>query len=166
MEHFYHEVGHSKMECDSIHSLIERKIRKKDAYIPQQFIEYTKAARIHPMPLKAELLDHKFFKNYDKNLYCDSIRPGSTKNDPRVVDVKAYKYEGRKISYKLSHDPGESFKNLQCKVNTNFKPTEKFQPLNKQKLKLSKNKAEDICSLKDSIPAEYHFYYQETVENF
>ncbi len=75
------------MEVDGIHSLIERKMKNKDAYTPRDFIQFTTAARKNPFPLKVTLLDNFFFRNYDKELFVKSIRPGRKAKDPKVVKL-------------------------------------------------------------------------------
>jgi hypothetical protein len=154
------------MECDSIHSLIERKMKNKDAFVPQDFLNFTINARKNPSPLKAVLLDHTFFKNYDKGLFLKSIRPGTKSRDPKVIDIKAIKYESSKMFYKLSHNQNEIFKVIPGKINKQFNPNETFDSLFVEKIKLKRQKQEDLRSLKQSIPTEFHHYYSEIVENF
>ncbi|CAM4691278.1 unnamed protein product [Leuciscus chuanchicus] len=44
-------AGHTQMECDSMHSLIERRI-VKDIHTPRDYIVIFETARIHPSPYK------------------------------------------------------------------------------------------------------------------
>lgn len=53
--------GHTQMECDSAHSLIERKIKNKDIYLPSDFIRSTTEARVKPYPFEAFSLTHSYF---------------------------------------------------------------------------------------------------------
>lgn len=46
--------GHSQMEGDSVHASIERKLKKRDIYLPSNFIKATKK----PCPYDAD-----FFKD-------------------------------------------------------------------------------------------------------
>ncbi len=154
------------MEVDAIHSLIERRMKNKNAYIPADFLQFTEDARKKPTKLRATLLDHTFFKNYNKELYVESIRPGKKTNDPKVTDIKALKFESGKFFYKLSHNEKEKFKLMPGKVNKNFNSKEVFLPLIAKQLPLSEKKQKDIKSLKQSIPTQYHFYYASLIKNF
>lgn len=73
------------MEVDSIHSLIERRIKKLDIYHPEELVEETKNARKNPTHLDAQLLTHDFFLNYNQDLIYKNIRPGSKSGDPKVT---------------------------------------------------------------------------------
>ena len=109
IEHLYLEPGHTQMECDHIRSLIERSIKGKDLFLPQQYVEATTNARKWPFPLNASLLSYNFFKNYNLSLAYKSIRSGSKAGDPQVKDIRALKYESSAIFYKLSLLCGDYF---------------------------------------------------------
>lgn len=65
------EKGHTQMECDSIHSTIERKLRNKPIYSPQTYVDLIKAAR--PVrPYSVKYLSHDFFKNFSALKYYTS----------------------------------------------------------------------------------------------
>lgn len=44
------EKGHKQMEVDSVHSAIERKLKGKAIYLPTDYVDVCKNARIHPEP--------------------------------------------------------------------------------------------------------------------
>lgn len=52
-EQKYLVAGHTQMECDSVHALIECRLKDKDVCIPYEFIKYTKKAR-ESFPYDAE----------------------------------------------------------------------------------------------------------------
>ena len=91
------EVGHTQMECDSVHALIERKLRNKEIYLPSEYVRISKEAR-QKMPYDCYDLQYNFFKNYaaPEHQRYNSIRPGRKSADPVVTDIKsiAYKPEG------------------------------------------------------------------------
>lgn len=80
IEHKYLVVGHTQMECDSTHSLIQRRINNRAIYLPSQLVDIMEEARKNPFPLNVHHLDHKYFLNYE-NLpkRLPSIRPGKRK---------------------------------------------------------------------------------------
>jgi len=118
--------GHTQMECDSMHSTIERRIRN-DLYcvewgvklysldhssmkncvinVPEDYVDLFATARIMPRPYRVHHLDHTFFKDYSKLGYCTSIRPGTGTGDPVVTDLAALCYQpDGTIQHKLSFD--------------------------------------------------------------
>jgi hypothetical protein len=72
------------MECDHIHSLIERKIKNQPMYVPEDYVRATEAARKHPQQLEAHLLSFDFYTDCDNNMFYKSIRPGRKVGDPQV----------------------------------------------------------------------------------
>lgn len=70
--------GHTQMECDSSHALIERKTKGMTVNVPDDFVEAVKTARTNPFPLDVHNLEHTFFSNYDdpELMPYNSIRPG------------------------------------------------------------------------------------------
>lgn len=88
------EKGHTQMECDSTHSLIESRLKGRDIFLPTDYIGVIKEARKKPMPFEVEYLDHTYFSNYDdpQLFRYPSIRPGKLKNELKVSDIKCLKY--------------------------------------------------------------------------
>jgi len=61
IEQKYLVKGHIQMQCDSVHSLIERKLKGQDIHLPSDYIRITKAAKKTPSQLGAILLNYDFF---------------------------------------------------------------------------------------------------------
>jgi len=95
----YLEKGHTQMECDSVHSTIERQYKNVDVYLPSQFVVHSITARKVPMPYRAKLLNYSFFKNYSQDMIYSSIRPGRSSGDPTVTDLRMLQYEPNGIIY-------------------------------------------------------------------
>lgn len=81
IEQKYLVVGHTQMECDATHSLIERKTKNKQINLPSQFVQIIKEARKYPTRLEAHHLDYTFFLDFEKlpKRYL-SIRPGNKRS--------------------------------------------------------------------------------------
>lgn len=96
-------AGHTQMECDSMHSVIERCI-VKDIYTPEDYIVLFKAARINPSPYIVTQLYHNEFRKLS-GAYITNIRPGKKAGDPTVHDLRALQYlaDGR-MRYKLEFE--------------------------------------------------------------
>lgn len=77
IEHKYLVVGHTQMECDATHSLIERKLKNKPINLPSQMVDLIKCARKTPFPLEVQHLNHTYFLDYESTpKRYKSIRPG------------------------------------------------------------------------------------------
>lgn len=87
----YLEKGHTQMEADSVHALIERKLKNKSIYLPSNYCRITEEAR-QKKPYKVKNISHGFVKDYSQNQKFAFIRPGKKVNDPTVNDIKVIKY--------------------------------------------------------------------------
>nr|CAH7729984.1 unnamed protein product [Callosobruchus chinensis] len=92
IEQKYLEKGHTQMECYSMHSTIERKLKKKIINVPADYVEVCELARLHPRPYVVEYLDYSFFLNFEPMQIINSIRPGRSSNDPAVTDIRGLRY--------------------------------------------------------------------------
>ncbi len=71
------ERGHTMMEADSVHAVLEKKFKNHSIYTPTDYVCLMRNARLE-QPYEVEHLDYRFFKKYDglpTNL--SSIRPGN-----------------------------------------------------------------------------------------
>ncbi|KAJ8930507.1 hypothetical protein NQ314_016691 [Rhamnusium bicolor] len=119
-----HQKGHTQMECDSSHSLIERHLKGPDIFLPTDYISVIRSARRKPKPLDVQYLYHSFFLNYedpDITRY-KSLRPGKRKNDLKVADIKYIKYvPSGEIFYKANYKDGyESIPQRQKAIDVNI----------------------------------------------
>lgn len=55
------------MECNSVHSTIERSYAKIDVYHPNQYTIHSIAARKNPMQYRSKLLNHTYFNDFSKD---------------------------------------------------------------------------------------------------
>ncbi|CAG9822236.1 unnamed protein product [Phaedon cochleariae] len=138
IEQKYLEKGHTQMECDSTHSLIERRLKGKYIYLPTDYINIIREARKKPFPLDVEYLDHLYFLNFE-DTNCkryNSIRPGSRKNDLKVNNLRCLKYESEgTIFYKCAFtDSYVLLPQRQKAVDVNYVP----EPLYQERLKIKK----------------------------
>ena len=85
------EKGHTQMECDSVHSTIEKKLKRKPVYVPEMYAQYMREACLQK-PYKVKFLDHSFFKNYSVLNTYTSIRPGTRVGDPVVTDIRVIQH--------------------------------------------------------------------------
>lgn len=88
----YLEPGHTQMECDSVHSAIERKLKNREIHLPSDYISVTKEARRNPAPYEAIQVAYNFIKDYgDKSTWIySSMRPGRKAGDAIVVNLRAF----------------------------------------------------------------------------
>ena len=92
IEQKYLKRGHTVMDCDSVHSCVERMLKKKPIYIPHDYVGHIKDARISGNPYAVKYVDHTFFKDYSDLNYYPSIRPGAGPGSAVVTDVRILRY--------------------------------------------------------------------------
>lgn len=158
----YLEKGHTHMECDSVHSAIECKLKRKEIYLPKQYVSITKTARKDPMPYEARLLDHTFFTDFSKDLVYKSIRPGKKSGDPVVTDLRVLQYRPNgTIWYKNDFDHELQPLPQRPTPLYRIKPINQLAKLNKAKIPISRRKYQDLQDLKSVIPQTCHTFYDE-----
>ena len=86
------ERGHTQMECDSVHSVIERRLRNRDISVPAEYVVIIRGARTNPRPYHVKYVDYSFFPNFSDVNLSKSIRPGEFAVDLTVHDLRAIRY--------------------------------------------------------------------------
>ncbi|XP_022160718.1 uncharacterized protein LOC111026860 [Myzus persicae] len=160
IEQKYLVKGHTQMQCDSVHSLIERKLKGQDIHLPSDYIRITKAARKTPSQLGATLLNYDFFLNFKTHQTYASIRPGRTKGDPEVKDIRCLLYNPttKRIMYKLIFD--EPYDDIPVGRKPVLMQNEiKYENLYKKPLSITLSKYQDLQKLKQFLPADTHSFY-------
>lgn len=156
----YLEKGHTQMEVDSVHSVIERKLKNREIYLPSQYATITKEARKTPCPYDVITPDYTFFKDFsfkDYQVY-ESIRPGRGAGDHCVVDIRAMRYNPNgTIDYKLNF--ADDFTPLPRRPKKVSSLTDSVPPLYSSRQRISKAKYDHLQELKCVIPNDCHDFY-------
>ncbi|KAK9744311.1 hypothetical protein QE152_g7933 [Popillia japonica] len=153
--------GHTQMEVDSVHSAIERIVRKSKINLPADYIEICRKARRNPFPYNVHYLTHEFFKNFKLiNQYYSSIRPGRTTGDPVVSNINGLKYENGSIQYKLRHTSEWTDLPRRIWKPVSNTPISSVPVLYGSRLKIKKEKYEHLMILLKGINQEYHDFYK------
>lgn len=83
IEHKYLELGHTQMEVDSMHAMIEKKLKNQVINVRAEYITICKNAK-KSKPYTVEYLPYSYFKNFKNLQFYSSIRPGKMKGDSKV----------------------------------------------------------------------------------
>lgn len=111
-----------------------------------------------PNHIKCSILSHEYFKNFSKINFLTSIRPGKKVGDPTVQNLRALKYTGNgEIYYKLRHS--DHWKELPVRLNQN--PDTNISQLYNERLKIKRDKFENLQASKQYMPIDYHAFYDE-----
>lgn len=162
----YLQKGHSQMEADSMHSTIERMIRKSRINVPADYVLICKKACLKN-PYNVEYLSHDFFKKVEGNInFISSIRPGKRVGDPQVVDLKAIKYTRENIFFKLRHSELEwrTFP-VRLSVTPKCVDFDSLPALYRARIPIKKEKYEHLQQLKKSLEHDYHSFYDQLPHN-
>ncbi|CAB3224987.1 unnamed protein product [Arctia plantaginis] len=158
----YLEKGHTQMECDSVHSAIECKLKGKEIYLPQQYMAITKTARSDPMPYEARYLDYTFFTDFSKELIYKSIRPGKKTGDPVVTDVRMLEYRPNgTIWYKVGFDDELQPLPYRPTPINRIKQMNHLPKLYAARIPITKRKYEDLQDLKRVLPSSCQSFYDD-----
>ena len=84
--------GHTQMEVDSVHSVIERTLRNRSIYNPSSYIDLIECAKKKELKYEVQYLDHTFFRDLRPFNFYNSIRPGRTADDHCVTDICQLRY--------------------------------------------------------------------------
>lgn len=156
IEQKYLERGHTQMQCDSVHSRIEAKIKEsREIYLPSTYLSISREARKNPFPYSAEWVNYDLFQDFSQksNQMYGSIRPG--KNN--VTDIRNLRYTPNgTILYKLGFDdPWTELPQRRCRKEV----CQDWPKLNSEKRKIKAQKYKHLQDLKPVIPADCHHFY-------
>lgn len=163
IEQKYLEVGHTQMEVDSAHSLIERKMgRRKEIYLPSDYLRIMREARQNPFPYEVFELTHLDFFKFGTKFYS-SIRPGRKPGDPVVTDICALHCDPNGvISYKLNFS--EAWKDLPQRQRASVSSDE-YQRLYDGPCPIEASKFAHLQELKEFIPLDCRLFYENLLHN-
>lgn len=161
IEQKFLEKGHTQMECDSMHSTIERKLAKRDnIYLPSSYIDVCRSAKLQPYEVK--YYTHDQFNDFSKIKFYSSIRPGKNAGDPTVSDLRALQYcSDGTIKVKLRHpEEWTPLEQFQKRRSTDKIATEQTVPkLFKARLPIDEKKWKDLQAIKSVLPRDTHSFY-------
>ena len=153
------EKGHTQMEVDSVHSMIERKMKHKPIYVPQNYVDIIKQTR-PKQPYKVHYVKNSFFKKYTDLQYYSSIRPGVRVGEPVVTDIRVLHYSPDGIiTYKINYedDLQELPRKAKCsKVQEN---EGQLNNMHSGRLAIKASKFAHLQQLKSVMPEDYHSFY-------
>ena len=162
------ESGHSQMECDSMHSTIERAKQVTTVYAPGGWHTVVQMARKSApytvIPLThADILDFKLLATSKlRNTKTDML--GNRVNWLKIKWLRYMKSEPDTLQFKYRVD--EDFKVLKTRGTSGrrgkLEGTVKPSPRYKTKITLAPAKKKDLLDLckMGVIPVEYHSFYQ------
>lgn len=111
--------------------------------------------------MDVELLTYKYFLDFKDHQIYRSMRPGNSKGDPEVKDVRAFKYNPNSlvIEFKLLFDDmycalPQRVKSLHPEININSYKSLYLKPID-----LTLSAWEDLQKLKTVMPVDVHSFY-------
>ena len=154
----YLVVGHTQMECDSMHSTIERNI-KGDIYTPRDYVVVMKNARQSPKYIVHQMHFSNFYKMSKARF--SSIRPGKKTGDPTVNQLSHLKYNPKgEVQYKLFRSaPDAEWADLPTRVSPLGVDEIQWQQLYENRLPITKKKYDDLQAMKKVMPVEAGLFF-------
>ncbi|XP_063590497.1 uncharacterized protein LOC134767429 [Penaeus indicus] len=148
-------AGHTQMECDSMHSTIERKI-VNDVFTERDYAVLIQCARIRPTPYIVKQMKHQDFMKME-NLFFTSIRPGKKSGDPVIHALRGLMYlSDGTVKFRLSFNIHSTWEALPHRIQN---VETKWIPLYSSRLPINIRKFNDLQSMKTVMPADcYNFF--------
>lgn len=103
-----------------------------------------------------------FFKKFNNIEFCKSIRPGRTKGDAKVTDIRALKYTpNREIFFKLRFTT--LWKILPQRIDQKVVALKwcNLEQLYQNRIPIKRKKYEDLQYLKLTLPKDHHKFYDD-----
>jgi len=154
------EKGHTQMECDSMHSSIER----RDVQVTADYVQIIRNERLFLQPYSVVYLDHAFFKDFSRNLVYPSIRPGNKVGDPTVIDIRDLKYSMDNMnSFKTDCDDSYTLllrsRRAARPIASSATSQSAAPVMYKECLPIKSEKFVHLQQLKKVILPDYHYFY-------
>lgn len=161
IDHKFFQTGHTEMECDSIHSKIEKKSKYTPVYTPDGWAQIIHTARSSPSPFQVNMLTYDDF--YDFKLLSSKV---NLKNLPwhKICWLQYRKISPTKFFYKTC------FKSEFLEMDIKIKKGRQSSELKKAymtELTISTPKQKDLLKMCDdlTIPKAYHKFYKALESN-
>lgn len=162
VDHQFFEPGHTEMECDSIHSKVEKKSKHVPVYTPECWAQVIRDSRMSPQPFVVKTMmfdDFMDFKTFSMESFNFSQIPWR-----KVCSLRYIKGYQSKVFYKT--DFAGEFTEVDCSksIRNRGRPKQKItlEKAYKDTLPISEAKWKDLQKMcKDlTIPKVYHNFYQ------
>lgn len=147
--------GHTMMECDAMHSLIERNLVFDIAH-PRDLVVAVETARKNPRPFYVKHLDFAdFYKLSTQQLI--SIRPGKVAGDPTVNNLSAIQYRpDSTVHYKIFGEIHD-WRLLPQRIILKNEIT--WMRMFAVRRSIKKRKYDDLQEMKKVLPKQVHNFY-------
>lgn len=172
IDHKFLEPGHTHMECDTDHALIERKKKKTNIPIhhPHDWYQFIRTVGERKKFVVHEM-QQSSFKNYGLTAKTKCSFRKFNEDNERVVwqNIKWLRYtkDFGKIYYKNSLNAEESFKTINIrKRGFNQIKQDDLPNCYEEPIRISEAKKKDLLSILNLIDANFHDFYKHLcVEN-
>ena len=151
--------GHTHLNVDTVHSIIERKLRNKKIFGPSNYVNLIRQCR-PGQPFEVEYLDFSFFLDYSEksSMAYSSLKPTGHSTVSNIVAVR-YNPDGT-MQYKVDFD--EEF--MEYRRRNSLRESRNSQTVARPKLfhsccKIPSAKYKHLQELKEYIDKDYHGFY-------
>lgn len=147
IEHKYFESGHSHMECDSMHSAIERSFKNKEVDLPCGYIQHMISARSNNPYTVAEMthediLDFKMLN--DRSMKSDAF---SGIINTHYINYKKVSETGRDPAVEMSNEIGGEVRQISYRKRGGKHALNAVPQAYSESIPLNKEKKADILAL-------------------
>lgn len=167
VDHKFLEPGHTHMECDTDHSVIERakKRTNKEIHWPEDWCQFVRVAK-SSKPFQVVVLNQSSIYSYNKLYKGTLIVPKRCQeNAPfKISDVKWFRYTKEEqgiVRYKNTLSEEDPFFTLDLREKTDANLDDYLFQSNHNTLPITKEKKKDLVSLLPLLREEVRPFYEK-----
>ncbi|CAB3225842.1 unnamed protein product [Arctia plantaginis] len=134
-------TGHTYMPVDTVHAIIENRLKKTTVYAPSQWFTVFATARQEPAPFEVERLSYEDFYKWDN--IGDKYFKGNLNGKISKIRIITFRKDKQSVKYKTSMNPtAASFD-----VDVQSKTKVSVVPCYRSQLPISKAKYDDLVKI-------------------
>ena len=132
------------MECDTVHSTVERATKMSKINLPTDYINVIQLARKKGTPYGVKYLNYSFFKDFKSVADIKTVKPSKQVGPPYVSNIRQFRYNPDGIIYvNLIYDEDTWFP-LPHEINLRFLTATLYE----SPIKISYSKWADLQEIK------------------
>ncbi|CAG5054121.1 unnamed protein product [Parnassius apollo] len=134
-------TGHTYMPVDTVHAIIENRLKNTTVYAPSQWFTVFATARQEPAPFEVERLSYEDFYRWDS--ISDKYYKGNLTGKISKIRIMTFRKDKQSVKYKTSMNPTAA--SFDIEVQSKTKVT--LLPCYRSQLPISKAKYDDLVKL-------------------
>ncbi|CAH2106732.1 unnamed protein product [Euphydryas editha] len=134
-------TGHTYMPVDTVHAIIENRLKNTTVYAPSQWFTVFATARQEPAPFEVQRLSYEDFYRWDS--ISDKYYKGNLTGKISKIRIMTFRKDKQSVKYKTSMNPSAASFDVEVQSKTKIS----LLPCYRSQLPISKAKYDDLVKL-------------------